>query len=119
MTDTIANKIFEEQRKKISYDINKETLEMIDEFAKMNHCTRAQILDMVILPGILSQINNVEHIWKDWFKSNEYQSKEKQEKLREAVKNLENFKKKWGLDKLPKLIKEAADKTKEMNSKKK
>jgi hypothetical protein len=118
MTNEIANKIFEEHRKKISYDINSETLEMIDEFAKVVHGTRAQILDMVIFPGIISQIETMEKTWKDWFKSNEHPSKEKKEKLKEAIGNMENFKKKWGLDKFPKLVKEYTDKTKEMNSKK-
>jgi tRNA nucleotidyltransferase/poly(A) polymerase len=119
MTNTIANKIFEEQRKKISYDIHKETLKMIDELAEMIPISRAQILDMVIIPGIISQVGNMENAWREWIKSKEYQSKEKQEKLKKAIKMIESFKEKWGLNQFPKLVEEAMERKRKMDSVKK
>lgn len=112
MTD-IATKAIEwsEKKKKISYDINVSILEMIDELAKVTHCSRSQILDAILFPGTRAEVETMIKSWKEFAKDNKLQGKEKQELMKKLIKDGENFKKKWGLDKFPSQLKESLQKS--------
>jgi hypothetical protein len=94
----IIDKALEGPRKKISYDIYVEALQMIDELAEATNCTRAQILDSILFSGMKSQVDFMIGTWKELVKNKKYEGK--QEKIKELIKNVENFKKKWKFDEL-------------------
>ena len=120
MTDITKNAIeWSEKKKKISYDINVKMLEMIDELAEISHCTRAQILDTIIFPGTKAQVETMINAWKEWIKDSKFADKEKQDRMKKLIKDVENYKKKWGLDQFPLLLKKSLDGTKKMNYPKK
>jgi hypothetical protein len=98
MTD-ITKKAIEPEKKKISCDISVEGLEMIDELAKISFCTRTEILNAIIFPGIKGQVDFMIKIWKELMKNDSrYQSKGPQEKLKKLLIDIEEFKKKWALE---------------------
>ena len=111
MKDITTNAIEKLVRKKISYDIFVKNLEMIDELAKIISCTRAQILDAIIFPGTKAQTDLMIRVWKEWGK-NKDEDEEKKEKIKKILKEVEDFKKKWGFEQFPKAVKESIKKAK-------
>ncbi len=112
MEEKITSKVFEDSKKKISYDISTRTLEMIDELAEITHLNRSMVLDSIFIPGIEFQANFMLETWKSWGKDPRYQDREKQDKLKKLIKDLENFQNKWDLNKMSHLLKKSADKSK-------
>lgn len=100
MKDITMKEIFENaEKKKISYNINEKTLEMIDELANILGLTRTNILDSIIFSGIKSQTNYLIKTWEDMKKIKEHESKK--EKIDELLKKIKEFKKKWTVDNIP------------------
>ena len=98
------------KRKKISYDIDVDTLGMIDEFAEVTKLTRSEILDSVIYPGVRAQVETMLGMWKALIKDEKY--REKQERIKELIKGVESYKKKWKFDEFPALVERYVPKTK-------
>jgi hypothetical protein len=101
MTD-IAMKAFGQlKRKKISYDILEYHLTMIDELAKITSCTRAQILDTLLFPGMRFEVEFMIKSWKKVVASEKGKNRVIQEKIRKLLKDTEDFKKKWEFKEFP------------------
>lgn len=100
MEDITLKEIFEDSRKKkISYNINEKTLEMIDDLAKTLGLNRTSVLDAIIFSGIKSQINYMIKNWEKIRKDKDYENKK--EKIDELLKKIKYFKKKWTIDEIP------------------
>ena len=98
---TIKDAFEKEKKSKISYNVYEKTLEMIDELAEILGITRTQMLDFLIVSGTKSQTNYMIKIWEEGAKDKKYQEKEKQDKIKKKIKQLEDFKKKWDIDNFP------------------
>ncbi len=105
MINNITEKALEDKKKKISYNILAETLKMIDELAEITSCTRTQILDSILAPGIKFQTEYMIKMWKIWAKEKRYQEKTLQKKIKKLIKDTENFNKKWELNEMDTIMK--------------
>ncbi|MEK6827686.1 MAG: hypothetical protein AABX99_04350 [Nanoarchaeota archaeon] len=104
MKTITLKEIFEKaKRKKISYDINEKTLEMIDEMVKILGISRSQLLDSLMFSGIWAQTNFCLKEWERMKKDNlkDLVHKEKKEEIEKMMKKMEEFKKKWTIDDIP------------------
>lgn len=100
MKDISMKEIFENsKRKKISYDINEKSLEMIDEMASIMGITRSKIFDALVFSGIKAQVNFNLKTWESMKKDKKYE--DRKWKIEELIKKLQNFKKKWTIDDIP------------------
>lgn len=81
--------------KKISLNMEKENLKMIDELAKITGNTRTELLSSIIYLGIKPQIEIIAKIWRNMKKDKKYSKNIKN--INECIKKIEEFKKKWDL----------------------
>ena len=75
-------KIFKNEKKKISMDISEDFLKVIDKLANLTKNSRTTILEAVISRGIFPYFSLLENLWKDYLKE------ERTEKLKKELKNL-------------------------------
>lgn len=93
-------KAFEKAKtKKISVNINEKTLEMIDELATIPGITRTQIIEALMVAGIIYQTEFFEKSWKKFAKDKKYADKKDQ--LNNLIEKIERFKKKWHIEEIP------------------
>ena len=92
--------IFESTKiKKISYNINEKTLEMIDELAKITEVDRTRILDAITFSGVKAQTNFLIKGWEKLRKDKKFE--DKKQKIDRLLKKIREFKKKWTIDEIP------------------
>ena len=88
--------------KKISFDINERTLNMVDELAKIQGLSRSKILDILLFAGVEAHINSIIEEWnrmkKDGLK--DLVHKENEKGIEEVIKKIDKFRKKWAIDRL-------------------
>ncbi len=82
--------------KKISLNLDVDTLEFIDELSKLTNVTRTTTLVSIIGSGMKGIVVSLEKSFKEVQKQNP-----KSEKLGKLIKNLEKFKQKWKIDTWP------------------
>jgi hypothetical protein len=70
------------KKRKISLDMNKEFLEIIDEIANLTKTTRTTIIEAVISRGIFPYFDFLKNFWEDTLKE------EKNERVKEGIKKL-------------------------------
>ena len=93
-------KAFEEAEiKKISMNINKKTLEVIDDLTKIFETTRTQTIAAIIMSGLKAQTNYTEKTWKNMKKDKNFVDKKR--RIEQKLRELEKFKKKWKIDMVP------------------
>lgn len=82
--------------KKISINLDEDTLDFIDELSNITNTTRTTTIMSIIGHGMKEVVNSLE-------KALEKAKKEssKPEKAEASLKNLEKFRKKWNIDKWP------------------
>ncbi|MBS3076918.1 hypothetical protein J4233_01465 [Candidatus Pacearchaeota archaeon] len=91
-------KAFEKAKtKKISMNVNEKYLEMIDELARIHDMDRTKIIEALIPAGIKFQTEFSEKTWKKFLEDKEYS--DKKELIKNKLKEIEQFKKKWAIDK--------------------
>lgn len=91
MTDIAGRIMGNVEKRKISFDIDKKTLEAIDELAKLTKSPRNVVIMAALWPGVKSF---TEYLKKSW---TEMTNKEKNEKAEVALEKLAAIKKKWQL----------------------
>ena len=70
------------KKRKISLDMNKEFLEIIDEIANLTKTTRTTIIEAVISRGIFPYFDFLKNFWEDTLKE------EKNERVKDGIKKL-------------------------------
>lgn len=92
-------KIFEKKgTKKISLNVNKELLEIVDDMAKVFEMNRSQIIFTLLKFGIKEQVSMTEDMWNLWLKKEKFPNKK--EIIQKKLKELKSFKKKWDIENL-------------------
>lgn len=84
------DKIFKpfKEKKKISFDLNEEFLNVIDELANLTKNSRTTIIEAVIGRGLFPYFDLLKNLWED------YLSEYKNEKIKKEIKNhLQNLEK--------------------------
>ena len=82
--------------KKISLNLDVDTLEFVDELSKLTNVTRTTTIISIIGSGMKSIVVSLETSWKKAQKQSP-----KPEKIEELLKKLQKFKQKWHIDKWP------------------
>lgn len=85
--DIEYNKFFE-KKKKISFDINKDFLELVDKLAKVTKNNRTIIIDALMGEGMAPFFKHIEDIWRGLLNEEKYKKIEKVMK-----KNIEDLQK--------------------------
>ena len=87
------NSIFIQKRsQKISLDIGKETLKIIDEFANLTENDRSAILEDLIVYSMNPYLDYTESVWKKFLNQKEYKkNKEIEISMKNLLKELEKF----------------------------
>ena len=81
--------------KKISLNFDIDTLEFIDDLSKITNTTRTTTIMSILGSGMKSLINSLETNWLKIKKEKKHNS----EKVDKLLKQLEDFKKKYHIDK--------------------
>ena len=90
-------KIFEKNgTKKISLDVNKDLLEIVDKMAKIFEMNRSQIVHSLLNFGIKEQTSMAEEMWSLWLKKEKFPNKK--EIAQKKLKDLKDFKKKYNIE---------------------
>jgi len=79
---------------KISLNMNKRLLNIVDEMSKIFEINRSEAIFVMLKMGIKEQVAIAENVWKKWLKDKKYDWKTISKKLVE----LGNFKKKWDIE---------------------
>lgn len=96
MSDELK-KIFEKDgTKKVSLNVNKELLNIVDSMAKIFEMNRSQIMFSLLKFGIKEQTSMTEDMWDFWLKKEKFPSKK--ELIQKKLKDLKSFKKKWDIE---------------------
>ena len=90
--EKIVSKPFE-IRKKISLDINKEFLNIIDELVKLTHSNRTLVIESLIGQGIAPLFKYWEGEWRRMLNSERY--KEKKKGVQKILQDLKKIKSKY------------------------
>lgn len=85
--------------KKVSFNINEKTLEMVDGLKKIYGTDRTNTIGAIIMSGIKAQTNFTEKLWKVWVNDKKYVDKKKL--ITKKLKEIKEFKKKWKVDTIP------------------
>lgn len=73
MSSEQLKKIFEKGgTKKVSLNVNKEVLGIVDEMAKIFEMNRSETIFVLIKLGIKEQIETAEKLWNKWIKEGKY-----------------------------------------------
>ncbi len=83
--------------KKISINLSVETINRIDELAKMFKITRTLVIESIIMTGLKEYLKVIESANKKIRTQDEYKDKKKTEKLDIMLDSIEKFKNKWNL----------------------
>lgn len=95
MEEITLKKILEKaKRKKISYDVNEKTLEMIDEMAGILEISRSKMMDALLISGILAHTNLA---IEEWESMKNQEDKNEKKRISEVVDKIKRFKKKWDI----------------------
>jgi predicted transcriptional regulator len=85
----IAYNRFFKKKKKISFDINEELLQRIDELASLSKNSRTVIINALLGQGMVPFINYLENTWKELLTEGKYgKIKKDMEKLLQDLKKL-------------------------------
>lgn len=98
MEEITLKKILEKaKRKKISYDINEKTLEMIDEMAGILEISRSKMMDVLLMSGILAHTNLA---IEEWESTKNQEDPSERGRINTIVDKIKKFKKKWDIPSL-------------------
>ena len=90
-------KIFEKKgTKKISLNMNKELLEIVDDMAKVFEMNRSQIIFTLLKFGVKEQVSITEDMWNLWLKKERFPNKKGI--IQKKLKELKSFKDKWDIE---------------------
>jgi len=92
---TLKNILSKAEKKKISYNVNEKTLEMVDELAGILGASRSQMLDSLIVSGIWAHTTFSIKTWESEKKKKEY--RDRIEKIEEIIKKMKEFRKRWNI----------------------
>jgi len=87
--ENITNKPFK-SRKKISLDLNEESLQIIDELAELSKNSRGVIMEALINKGMPPFFTFLEKTWKDYLTDKKYEKAHKE--LKNLLKGLKDIK---------------------------
>lgn len=88
--DIEYNKFFE-KKKKISFDINDNLLNLIDEVARLTSNSRTVIINSMISEGVSPFFKTMEEVWKKYIE--DYKGKSSEEIKKRMKKLIEDLKK--------------------------
>lgn len=84
--------------KKISINVNKKTLEMVDGLAEIPGITRTQMIEALISSGFMYQIEYFEKVWGEFLEDKGYNDRKKL--IEKLLNNLKKFKDKWNVERI-------------------
>jgi hypothetical protein len=79
-------------RTKISLNVNKELLKIIDEISKLTKSNRTLIMESILVKGISPLLDQLESTWERFLSEERYNGKK--EKLGEILQNLRKIREK-------------------------
>lgn len=85
--------------KKVSFNINEKTLQMVDELKRIYETDRTNTLGSLIMSGIKAQIEFTEKMWKKWLTDKEYS--DKKILIKKKLEEIKKFKNKWKVNTIP------------------
>jgi len=86
-----------EKKKKISFDITEEMLEMLDKWAKITHNSRTSMINALIGAGVFPLMQTFEKTGKEHLSKKGLNAKVKNS-MKEMLSNLEKFKKEYKIE---------------------